>query len=243
MIAVSAATRVVCPRRGMTAVLARPFPLTLAAGSRPLAASFAAQRIPADRLTARRLTASPFPVTPVTCGGLIPGGFALAPWAPGWLAIARCAPAPVTFCPAAVPPGGLTRGGAMRRRVAGRGPVGGPPGTAATLRVRRRALAAAPAGYGGTLGRYRAWPPGGIRTRTRCRLPGPFGEIAVPLAIVAPAATAKSHPVIGCLPRTGGLPCAGRTGRCGPEPVLPDPRRSGPGAVSGCPGGPGVPRC
>ena len=109
--------------------------------------------------------------------------------------------------------------------------------------VSRRVLAAPTVGHGGTLGRYRAWPPGGVRTRTRCRLPGLFGEIAVLLAIVVPAAMARSRPVIGCLPRTGGPPRAGRTGRCGPEPVLPDPRRSGRGAVSGCPGGPSVPRC
>jgi len=243
MIAVSAAPRVVC-RRGLTAVLARLLPLTLAARSWPLAASFAAHRLPAGRIPARRLSASPFLVTPGTCG-LIPGGFAAAPWAPGWLAIARCAPAPVTFCPTPVPPGRLTRGGGTRRRVAGRGPGGGggPPGTAAARRARRRVLAAAAVGYGGTLGRYRAWPPGGVRTRTRCRLPGLFGEIAVLLAIVVPAAMARSRPVIGCLPRTGGPPRAGRTGRCGPEPVLPDPRRSGRGAVSGCPGGPSVPRC
>jgi hypothetical protein len=147
LVTVRAATRAVRPRRGITAIPARPFPLALAAGSGPLTAT----RIPANLLTA-----GPLPVTPVTCGGLIPDGLAVAPWTPGWLAIAWRPPASVTFCPAPVLPGGITRGGGTRRWVAGRRPGsgGGPPGTAATGRVGRRVLAAATAGYRGALRRY-----------------------------------------------------------------------------------------
>ena len=79
----------------------------------------------------------------------------------------------------------------------------------------RGALAAATAGHGGTLGRYRAWPP--ARTRAGCRLLWAFGEVAVLLATVAPATTARSCPVIGHLPGTGSLPRTG-TGRGGPDP-------------------------
>jgi hypothetical protein len=225
------AARAVRRCRGISAVLARPPP----AGSPLRASGFAATRTPPGKLAARRLVAAPLPVTPVTCGGLTPGGLAVAPWTPGWLAVARRAPASVTFGPGPVPSRGLTGGGGTGRRIAGArsGSGGGPHGAAATGCVGRRALAAATVGYGGALGRYRAWPPPG--TRTGCGLLWPFGEVAVLFATVAPAATARSCPVVGCLPRT-------RTGRGGPHPGRPAPRRPGPGDISGCPAGPDVPR-
>jgi hypothetical protein len=200
LVVVSAATRLVRPCRGITAVLAWPFP----AGSRPLTASgFAANRTPPGKLAARRLMTAPPPVIPVTCGGLIPGGLAIAPWTPGWLAVARRAPASVTFGPGPVPSRRLTRGGGTgtARRVAGGRPGsgGGPHGTATADRVGRRVLAAATAGYGGALGRYRAWPPAG--TRTGCCLLWPFGAVAV-RATLTLATTARSCQVIGYPLRT-----------------------------------------
>jgi hypothetical protein len=237
----------------MTTVLARPFPRTLPAGSRPPTAGWpgsalviivvwAATRVACPRRGMAAVLARPFPRTLAAGSRPLAAGFAAQRIPADRLTASPfpVTPVTVTLCPAAVPPGGLTRGGGARRRVAGRGPGGGPPGTAATCRM----LAAAAAGYGGTFGRYRAWPPGGIRTRTRCRLPGPFGKVAILLALVAPGATASSRPVAGCcLPRTGGPHRAGRTGRGGPEPFLPDPRRSGPVGVSGCPAGASVPHC
>ena len=156
-------------------------------------------------------------------------------------------PASVTFCPAPVSSARFTRGGRPRRRVAGRGPGpgsgGGAPGTATAGRV----LAAAAAGCGDAFGRYRAWPPGGTRTRARPRrLLRPFCEVTALLATVAPTATAGSRPVIGSLPSAAlsraGLPSAGRACR-GTDPAILDPRRPGSGDVGGCPAGPGALRC